>query len=86
VEEILKSRKLGRGTQYLVKWKEYPRSEATWEPCSQLLKHAQDVVKDWEESTASMLFRFEVEASPEEGAMSGDDFDEQLSNMLANAE
>jgi hypothetical protein len=32
IEEILKSRKRGRGYQYLVKWKNYPHSENSWEP------------------------------------------------------
>ena len=32
VEEILKSRKRGQGYQYLVKWKDYPHSDNTWEP------------------------------------------------------
>jgi hypothetical protein len=32
VEEILKHRKRGRGYQYLVKWKNYPLNERTWEP------------------------------------------------------
>jgi hypothetical protein len=32
VEEILNHRKRGRGYQYLVKWKNYPLNERTWEP------------------------------------------------------
>jgi hypothetical protein len=72
--------------QYLVKWKGYPRSEATWEPRSQLMKHAQDVVNNWEQHQTTTLFRFEVEASPEEGVMSGDDFDDLMSAMSTNAE
>jgi Chromo (CHRromatin Organisation MOdifier) domain len=36
VEEILKHRKRGRGYQYLVKWKNYPIGERTWEPRSHL--------------------------------------------------
>jgi hypothetical protein len=84
VEEILKEKKVGRGMQYLVKWKGYPRSEATWEPHSQLMKHAQDIVKDWEEHRTTALFRFEVEAPPEEGVMSGDEFDELISAMATS--
>jgi hypothetical protein len=76
VEEILNERKAGRGMQYLIKWKGYPRSEATWELRSQLAKHALDVVKDWEERRTNILFRFEVEAPLEEGVMSGDDIDD----------
>jgi hypothetical protein len=36
VEEILKHRKRGRGYQYLIKWKNYPLSERTWEPTRHL--------------------------------------------------
>jgi hypothetical protein len=32
VEKILKHRKRGQGYQYLVKWKNYPLNEQTWEP------------------------------------------------------
>ena len=32
VEEILASRKRGRGIQFLVKWKGYDHNENTWEP------------------------------------------------------
>jgi Chromo (CHRromatin Organisation MOdifier) domain len=32
VEKIIQSRKVGRGTYYLVKWKGYPELENTWEP------------------------------------------------------
>ena len=31
VESILKHRRRGRGYQYLLKWKEYPLTNATWE-------------------------------------------------------
>jgi len=32
VETILNSRKVGKGTQYLVKWRGFPENKATWEP------------------------------------------------------
>jgi hypothetical protein len=86
VEEILREKKVGRGMQYLVKWKGYPRSEATWEPRNQLMKHALDIVKDWEEHRTTELFRFEVEALLEEGVMSGDEIDELISAMSTDAE
>jgi hypothetical protein len=72
--------------QYLVKWKGYPQSEATWEPRSQLAKHALDVVKDWEENRTNTLFHFEVEAPPEEGVMSGDNIDNLISAMSETTE
>jgi hypothetical protein len=34
VEAIRKHRKAGRGYSYLVKWKDYPTGEETWEPAS----------------------------------------------------
>jgi hypothetical protein len=86
VEEILNERKASRGMQYLVKWKGYPQSEATWEPRGQLAKHALDVVKDWEEHRTNTLFRFEVEALLEEGVMSGDDIDDIDDMILAMSE
>ena len=36
VEEILKRRRMGRGWQYLIKWKGYPHSKDTWEPTRNL--------------------------------------------------
>jgi hypothetical protein len=86
VKEILNEKKVRRGMQYLVKWKGYPQSEATWEPCNQLVKHALDVVKDWEEHRTTALFRFEVEAPPEEGVMSGDNIDKLISAMSEGAD
>jgi Chromo (CHRromatin Organisation MOdifier) domain len=32
VEKIIRSRKVGQGTYYLIKWKGYPELENTWEP------------------------------------------------------
>jgi hypothetical protein len=32
VEEVLASRRRGRGIQYLIKWKGYDHNENTWEP------------------------------------------------------
>jgi Chromo (CHRromatin Organisation MOdifier) domain len=49
VEKILSSRKVRRGTQYLVKWKGYPELENTWEP-EQNLTQALDVLTDFKRS------------------------------------
>jgi hypothetical protein len=46
MEEILKSRKRGRGMQYLVKWKGYPHSENTWEPARHLT-HAKKMLNEF---------------------------------------
>ena len=46
VETILDSRKSRRNLQYLVLWKGYPISEATWEPARNLL-NAPEVVHDF---------------------------------------
>jgi hypothetical protein len=83
VKEILNEKKVGQGMQYLVKWKGYPRSEATWEPRSQLMKHALDVVRNWEEHRTTALFRFEVEAPPEEEVMSGDETEDDIDHRIS---
>ncbi|MFN4050410.1 MAG: chromo domain-containing protein [Acinetobacter pittii] len=36
IERLLDRRKVGRGWSYLVKWRDYDTSEATWEPASKL--------------------------------------------------
>jgi hypothetical protein len=46
VEEILKHRKFGRGYQYLIKWKNYPLRERTWEP-SRHLTHAKHLLNEY---------------------------------------
>lgn len=38
IEKIIKAKKVGRATLYLVKWKDYPISEATWEPEKEIIK------------------------------------------------
>ncbi|CAK5276193.1 unnamed protein product [Mycena citricolor] len=45
VEEIVKERNVGRGEQYLVKWKGWLHN--TWEP-SHHLTHAKKVLRDWQ--------------------------------------
>ena len=46
VEEILKHRKRGHGYQYLIKWKNYPLGERTWEP-TRHLTHAKKLLKEY---------------------------------------
>ena len=48
VETILKKRKRGRQVEYLIKWKDYPIEEATWEPMENL-QHAQESIQEYEE-------------------------------------
>jgi hypothetical protein len=50
VEAILKSRKRGRGFQYLVKWKDYPHSDNTWEPARNLTS-AKQLLNDFKRRT-----------------------------------
>jgi hypothetical protein len=47
VEEILKHRRIGKGYQYLVKWKDYPHSESTWEPSRNLLPRAAEILAEY---------------------------------------
>ena len=49
VEEILKSRKRGRGHQYLIKWKDYPMSENTWEPERNILPNAAEILAEYKQ-------------------------------------
>jgi hypothetical protein len=47
VEDILDCKRVGRsGIKYLVKWKGYPISEATWEPFAHV-RNASDLVQDY---------------------------------------
>lgn len=48
VEEILKHRKKGRGFQYLIKWKDYPMNERTWEPVRHLLPGAKKILEKYQ--------------------------------------
>ena len=50
IEEILDTRITRKGQQhqkeYLIKWKDYPLWDATWEP-EKNLKHAQEILQEW---------------------------------------
>src|SRR5580765_1410605 len=50
VERILNKRKIGKGYQYLVKWKNYPAYEATWEPSKNLKGSAEELIKEFDKS------------------------------------
>jgi hypothetical protein len=46
VEAIIGHRRRGRGHQFKIRWKDYPISEATWEPESNI-KNAEDVLSNY---------------------------------------
>jgi hypothetical protein len=47
VESILQHRRVGQGYQYLIKWKDYPHSENTWEPSCNLLPRAAIILAEY---------------------------------------
>jgi hypothetical protein len=59
VEYLTGRRTVRRQVQYFVKWKGYPASESTWEPRSELMKHASDVVLKYEQDHAVHVFDHE---------------------------
>jgi hypothetical protein len=48
VESILKKRRRGRQVEYLVKWKDFPPEEATWEPLENMV-NADQSIQEYEE-------------------------------------
>jgi hypothetical protein len=46
VERILAQRRVGRGLQYLVKWKGYPNEDSSWEPRANL--HCPDLLAEFQ--------------------------------------
>jgi hypothetical protein len=47
VEEIMKHRRIGKGYQYLIKWKGYPHSENTWELSRNSLPQAAEILAEY---------------------------------------
>src|ERR1700744_5972876 len=78
VEEILQSRRFGRGckVQYLVKWKGYPESENQWVDWDNL--HADEVIADFKKKNPKAVSHIkaggsEAELSNSLPSMSNDD-------------
>src|SRR3984893_15160815 len=59
IEEILKSRKRGRGIQYLVKWEGYPHEDNTWEPKKNLVQ-APEAIKDFHKKNPNAAHSLQV--------------------------
>ena len=53
VDELMSHRGQGRQRQFQVKWRGYPRSQATWEPRSELMRRCADMVREYEAGLAS---------------------------------
>jgi len=47
IKAIMSHKKWGQGYQYLIKWKEYPISDNTWEPASGF-KNAQEILMEYQ--------------------------------------
>jgi hypothetical protein len=50
VESILRRRKIRNSFQYLVKWKDYPEYESSWEPRKNLMKDVPDLVEAFDKA------------------------------------
>ena len=63
VEEILQSRRFGRGckVQYLVKWKRYPESENQWVDWDDL--HVDEVIADFKKKNPASVLHIKAEGS-----------------------
>eukprot|EP00966_Prymnesium_polylepis_P126709 2930301-Prymnesium_polylepis.1 len=48
IDELLKRRTVREQRQYLVKWRGYPRSEATWEPAEELGRRCAELLEQFE--------------------------------------
>ena len=75
VEEILQSRKFGKGgkVQYLVKWKGYPESENQWVDWDDL--HADEVIADFKKKNPAAISHIKAE-----GSKAGSDSTSPMSN------
>ena len=47
IERIIEERKVGRGKQYLIRWKGYPELDNSWEPARELQET--EALAKWEE-------------------------------------
>jgi len=47
IETILKHRRRGKGHQFLVKWKGYPITKATWQPSADFEKGGEEVLEEY---------------------------------------
>ena len=66
IEEILQSRKFGRGrkVQYLVKWKGYPDSENQWVDWNDL--HAEEALADFKQKNPDVVSHIKAEGEKTE--------------------
>jgi hypothetical protein len=49
VDELIRHRDRTGAREYLVKWRQYPRSQATWEPRSELQRRCAELVQKYED-------------------------------------
>lgn len=47
-EKILERKKVGKTYKYLIKWKHYPKKDATWETRAELLKDVPQAIKNYD--------------------------------------
>ena len=59
VEKILKMRKRGKSTQYLVRWKGYHPEDDTWEPEANL-RHAPDLIAEFKNQRSGKILQISI--------------------------
>lgn len=67
VEALLDRKGRGQARHYLVKWRGYPRSAATWEPLTELLRRCADLVTDYDNAhppTTATSSQTDIKAGP----------------------